>query len=277
MIQRFACVIAFLLAMPIGPASAQDQPAATESFPFEDGVITITENADFEKVLAFDGEELARNFYVSFDNTVEVAGVNVALVSIGDGGNMCGPYSLIIWKPEGEDLKTQAVGDEDCGAPSPAVTGDSIYYVPYLVPGASGTVQVWTPETGLGVAGSISYTPQPGTRWRDFDPGIGHILDAMKNADIYAASKKLLGKRLTDVVDGLMVGSGPEPTSSRIYYAKGCVPHNCGGNDAFMGIDPAKQRLYFARQQDNKGIEAWPPVKSWPKDLRAAMEELLRR
>ena len=70
----------------------------------------------------------------------------------------------------------------------------------------------------------------------------------MKNADVYAASRKLLGDRLQDVVLGLMVGGGAEATASGIYYAKGCVPHNCGGNDAFMGIDPANRKVYFARQ-----------------------------
>jgi hypothetical protein len=44
-----------------------------------------------------------------------------------------------------------------------------------------------------------------------------------------------------------------------------------------MGIDPGERKLYFARQQDDAGIEAWPPAKSWPRELRAAMEELLRR
>ena len=167
---------AILLAAPVG-AFAQEH-AAPESHPFAGGALTITENEDYEKVLAFDGEELARNYHVTFDRSVEIAGVKVALVSIGDGGNMCAPYTLILWKPKDAELKTQPVGEDDCGSPSPAVTAYSIYFVPYLAPGAFGVVQVWTPDAGLEVVGDITYAPQPGTGWKDFRPdGLGHILD----------------------------------------------------------------------------------------------------
>lgn len=272
-----AILLTVVFAVQIYPALAQDEQRLSESYPFGGGTLSIIENEEYEKVLAFDGRELARNYYVSLDRTVAVSGIDVALVSVGDGGNACGPYTIIIWKSEGGDLQTQAVGEDGCGAPSPAVTGEAIYFVPYLVPGASDVVRVWTPQGGVEVAGAISYMPQSGTTWHDFAPDqIGHVLDAFKNADIFAASLDLLGERMGDVVSGLMVSGGLESTASDIYYADGCVPHNCGGNDAFMGIDPHAEKLYFARQADDRSIEAWPPARSWPTDLREIMEERLR-
>ena len=42
--------------------------------PFEGGTLTITETADLDKILAFDGKELARNYVVYFDRIVELDG-----------------------------------------------------------------------------------------------------------------------------------------------------------------------------------------------------------
>ncbi|TGV42608.1 hypothetical protein EN803_43320, partial [Mesorhizobium sp. M2D.F.Ca.ET.160.01.1.1] len=83
-------------------APAADQPAADQSgtddaaasdddkqapIPFDGGQLTITQKTeDGERVLAFDGKELASNYDVFFDRIVEIGCVKVALVDVGDGG-----------------------------------------------------------------------------------------------------------------------------------------------------------------------------------------------
>ena len=264
---RIAALAATLLG--VFPAFAQD---AQEPIPFAGGKLTITENADGEKVLAFDGKELSRNYVVYFDRTADVADMTVALFEVGDGGNACGPASLIVWKePEGE-VKSQAVGENDCGAPLPALTTDAIYYVPYLLPGASAPVQRWTPSEGLKISGNLTYAPQPGTDWGQLDATkVGHIIDTFQNEALYKAASAMLGDRLTDVVTGLSVGGGAEILPSGIFWSSGGVPHAWGVSDPLTGVDARGQKLYCAQQTKNGPPQAWPALAGWPADVKAAM------
>ncbi|RUZ80039.1 hypothetical protein EN942_27365, partial [Mesorhizobium sp. M7A.F.Ca.CA.001.14.1.1] len=103
------------------PAPATEQPSADQGtnaadasdddkqapVPFEGGTLTITQKEQYgEKVLAYDGKQLASNYDVFFDKTVEVGGVKVALFDVGDGGNQCGPATVIVWKPEGGTIQS---------------------------------------------------------------------------------------------------------------------------------------------------------------------------
>ncbi|MCB1466295.1 MAG: hypothetical protein KDK08_03920, partial [Rhizobiaceae bacterium] len=88
-----ALVVAGFLA---GHALAEDI-APPENIPFDGGTFTITQSPDYEKVLTYDGQEIARNYMVFFDRQVKVGELDVALFSVGDGGNMCGPATVIAW------------------------------------------------------------------------------------------------------------------------------------------------------------------------------------
>jgi hypothetical protein len=267
--------LALLGALSTAPAAAQDQAPAP--LPFAGGQLTITEEGDGQKLLAFDGRELARNYYVSFDRTVEVGGAEVVLVEVGDGGNACGATVNIVWKPEGGEVVAVPAG-EDCGSPPAAVTSDAIYFVPYLMPGETLPVKSWSPQAGMRVAGEMTFAPQPGTGWRAVDAaGMTNILDVFSNAAVYEAAQRLLGADLTEVASGLIVGSEPEKMPSGAFYGSGCVPHACGVSDAFMAVDPAKRKLYFAQQQDNGGPRMWPEAAKWPHELRTAMNEAIGR
>ncbi|RTL92638.1 MAG: hypothetical protein EKK31_33445, partial [Hyphomicrobiales bacterium] len=122
--------------------AASDQPAAGQGstdqgsdqaasdddkqapIPFEGGQLTITQpEQDGEKVLSYDGKQLASNYDVFFDKIVKIGDVNVALVDVGDGGNQCGPAKVIVWKKDGE-IQTTTVEQDECGAP-PAAVSDS--------------------------------------------------------------------------------------------------------------------------------------------------------
>lgn len=267
--------LALFAALLASPAAAQETPPT--SVPFEGGTLAIAETPDFEKVLTFDGKELARAFVVFYDRTIELGGVNVALFDVGDGGNACGPATLIVWKPEGGEIETVTAGD-DCGAPPAAATADALYFVPYLIPGASKDVQVWSPENGLAIAGRIAFVPQPGTGWADFQPGdLGNIVEAFDNEAVYAAGADLLGDDLESFSTGLLTGGGIEATPSGIAYARGCVPHACGISDAFMAIDAKGRKLYLAQQDDGAEPKAWPSLSTWPAEVADAMKAALVR
>jgi len=257
-----------------GIAAAQE--TAPQSFAFEGGTLTITESDEADKVLAFDGKELARNFVLYYDKTVEVGGKQVALFDGGDGGNQCGTNTIIVWKPDNGDVQSVMAGD-DCGSPPAAVSEQSIYFVPFLLPGASKPAQIWAPTGGLKVAGTLAFTPQPGTDWKDLDPAkLYNIVDAFDNEAVYAAGKQMLGDAITDVATGLLVGGGTDTTPSGVFYASGCVPHACGGADAFMGVDPRAHKLYFAQQGDGEPrVTSWPALAEWPADLKEAMQSAI--
>ena len=155
-----------------------------------------------------------------------------------------------------------------------AVTAEQIYFVPYLLPGATENVEVWSPSEGKRLAGSISFVPHPGTDWAAFDPApMQNIIDALDNEAIYRSATALLGDDLTGVITGLLVGGGYETTPSGIVYSSGCVPHACGVSDSFMGVDQAGQKLYFA--QGGAPAKAWPSIDQWPADLAKAMKSAI--
>ncbi|RRI02685.1 hypothetical protein EH240_11875 [Mesorhizobium tamadayense] len=260
-------------------SGSDDQAASDEEkqapIPFEGGQLTITQpEQDGEKVLAYDGKQLASNYDVFFDKLVKIGDVNVALVDVGDGGNQCGPAKVIVWKPKDGEIQTTVVEQDECGAPPAAVSDSAIYFVPYLLPGDSKPALQWSPTTGLTTSGELTYTPEPGTDWKDVDPSkYDNIVDAFHNEAVYKAAEALLGKGMPDMATSLLVGGGTEKTASGAFYASGCVPHDCGGNDGFMAVDPVKHKVYFARRGDNGEPDAWPDVKSWPDDIKKVLDE----
>lgn len=252
-------------------SDAGDKPAP---IPFEGGSFTVTETPDSDKILAFDGKEVARNYDVFFDKIVKVGGIDVALFAVGPGGNQCGPDTVIAWKPEGGTLQSVTVDQDDCGAPPTAVSDDALYFVPYLLPGDSGDALKWTPQDGLLIAGRLSYTPQPNTGWNDIDPTkYQNIIDAFHNEAVYKAAEKLLGDQMGGVATSLLVGGGTEKTPSGAFYATGCVPHACGGGNGFMAVDAKNKALYFAQQSDTPEPNAWPPMKEWPDEMKDALKK----
>ncbi|MET3791142.1 hypothetical protein [Aquamicrobium terrae] len=257
------------------PALTQDEQP--QSIPFAGGALTITQKEEYgEKTLSFGDKELASAYVVYFDKIVDLAGTEVALFDVGDGGNACGPAKIMVWKGENGAVQRASMGEDDCGAPVTTVSDDSLYFVPWLAPGGDGVVTRWTPDAGFATAGTLTYAPQPGTGWKDIDPAkFGNMIDAFQNEAVYGQAVDLLDDSLEEVVTSLMVGAGPEKTASGIIYGDGCIPHACGTYDGFMAIDPANQKLYFARQTDAGKPQTWPALGGWPAEARTAMEKAL--
>lgn len=269
-----ALVAAFALALTAS-SSALAQDDGPQTIPFEGGNFTIVENADGEKVVAYDGKEIAKNYVAFHDSAVDLNGTKVAIFNVGDGGNACGPETVLAWKTDA-GIQSTVVGDGECGTPPAAVTGDTLYFVPWLLPGTKAPVRKWSPETGLEVAGELSYTPQPGTTWANLKvENITYPVDFFDNADIYQSASTMLGDQLEGVALGLSVSSGPEKTASGMVFATGCVPHACGINDSFIGIDAKGKKLYFAKQSDKPEPRTWPALAEWPAEMKDAMTKSL--
>ncbi len=249
-----------------------DLPAPVK---FGDGEFTFTRVEDDEIAVSYNGIELYRNYYVTFERIVKVEDKEVALLSGFDGGNACGPARLIITLPEDEpDPMVETVGS-DCGAPEPSVSSDRILFVPYVQPGNSELIQEWTPSKGLRQNGEIQFLPQPETNWANFDAAKAeYAAQLFDNKDLYDAAQALLGDRLGEVVFGLSV-SGPAQIIDKAYVAvSGCQPHACGAANAFFGVDLEKQAVYAANRISDKPEEFWPSdLMTWPEALRNAYEK----
>ncbi|CAI2932165.1 hypothetical protein [Aminobacter niigataensis] len=269
-----ALVAAFALALTASSA-ALAQNDGPQTIAFEGGNFTIAENAEGEKIVAYDGKEIARNYVAFHDRTVEVSGTKVAIFALGDGGNACGPETVLAWK-RGAGIQSTVVGDGECGTPPAAVTGDTLYFVPYLLPGTKAPVRKWSLDDGLTVAGELAFTPQPGTTWAELKvENIAYPVDFFDNAELYQAASAMLGDQLEGVALGLSVSSGPERTASGLVFATGCVPHACGVNDSFIGVDTAGKKLYFAKQGDTSEPSTWPALAEWPAEMKDALTKSL--
>ncbi|CAN7593799.1 hypothetical protein [Aminobacter sp. LjRoot7] len=270
-----ALFAAFALALTTS-TSAQTQDSEPQTIPFEGGNFTVVENAEGEKVVAYEGKEIARNYVAFHDRTVEVAGTKVAIFAVGDGGNACSPEVVLAWKTEA-GIQSTVVGDGECDIPSAAATAYNIFFVPYPLPGQTLPVRTWHPDYGLTMHGNLAYTPQPGTDWSDldvkqFEDG---IVAAFKNEVVYKAAQQLLGDGMSEFSTSLLVSGGTESLPSGAFYASGCVPHACSISDGFMAIDAKAKKLYFAQQTDKSEPKTWPALAGWPAEMKNAMTKAL--
>jgi hypothetical protein len=242
-----------------------------ETVDFDGEVITISQTDEGEQVISFGEQELGRNFFAGFDRVAEVSGMPVALFYLGDGGNACGPSTLIVWREDEATLQSLNY-TEGCNTPAPAISDNGILFVPYLSPGETRPLKRWSAPEGIRTMGNLSYTPELGTGWQDLAANpVGHPLDFFGNEAVYNSAASLLGDNLEQYAKGLRVASEPQTLQSGMIMASGCIPHNCGSGDAFIAVDTMGQTLYLA-QQDGSGHKYWPDLASWPAPALEALE-----
>lgn len=234
-----------------------------EEIPFDGETITIMEMEDGQQALMLGDRELGRNWFAAFDRVTEVEGYPVALIYLGEGGNACGPATIILWRDDEGTIRSENY-DEDCSSPAPAVSDNGIYFVPYVAPGETRMLKAWSPSDGMTIEGSLSFTPDPETNWSTLKGSeLFHPLDFFTNADVYKAVAELTGDALETYAKGLRTASQPRRLASGIRMASGCVPHNCGGSDSFIAVDQAGEAVYLA-QQEGEGFRFWPTMDVWP-------------
>ncbi len=264
--------VLFALLYAITSFAQEDLPAPVK---FRGGEFKFARNADDEISVTFDGKEIYHNYYVSFDRIVKIDDTDVALLSGGNGDNVCGLATLIVTRRDDKALPKIDVAGADCGAPDAAVAAHEIQFVPYLRPGQTELVQNWTPEKGLGQSGSLSFVPAPGTSWATLDlKSIDHPFTLFNNADVYKAAKELLGDRFDDVIIGLDVSGEPKIDDGKSIITQGCQAHDCGGADSLFAVDVANHTLYVAKQLNETENQYWPEdVDKWPEPFQKAAKD----
>lgn len=256
-----------------GIAFAEQQPAPV---PFAGGTFTITAGNDeeAEKVLTYEGKEIARDIYISFNRIAKIGDIDVALFYLGNGGAGCEDKPLILWKPQGAAALQSVMADKDeCGQLSMAVADEAIYFVPSITPDDPKNMLLWTPQDGLRTAARLNFLPEPGTSWDDIDlSGDRGIIHAFNNEAVYEAAEKLLGDQLRDVADSLVITTRAQKTRSGIFYGSGNKPHLSSMGRAFMAVDAKNGKLYIAWKSDESELRTWPTLKDWPKEVEEELE-----
>jgi len=261
-------VAAMALAGMAMPVKAQDQ-----GIPFAGGTIRIAENDDYERVVTFDDREIARDYMVFFDRIVSVNDTDVALISVGPGGNACGANTLMVWSDGEGGVKTDSLPG-DCGWPAPAVSDYRILFVPWVGPGEELAIRSWQPDAGFSMAGMLRFAPEPGTTWPDLtaDPA-RHPIDYFLNEALFTAASNALGDDLEEYATGLRVSSEMEEVGDALFAASGCVPHNCGGADSLLVVDLKSETAWFAQMRGNT-VAHWPELDKWPEPARTQLSRL---
>lgn len=264
-------LIAFLSAAGFAsPVLAQD---SNEEIPFAGGTITIAETQDYDKVVSFNDREIERDYQVFFDRIVNVSDTEVALISIGPGGNACGANTLLLWSDGHGGVKSDKLPG-DCGWPAPAVSDYAIFFVPWPGPGEELAVRRWRPDMGFHMAGMLRFVPEPGTGWADLaeKPAI-HPLDYFSNEAFFTNAAETLGDDLGEYALGLRVAAEMEKLGGDLYAATGCVPHDCGGADSLLIVDISATQAWFAQMRGTE-IAQWPSGDRWPAEVRDALRLL---
>lgn len=258
--------LAVLAAVVLAALPASAQQGEPQRIAFAGGELTITETPDYEKVLAFDGRELAREYQVFFNRIAEVGDTEVAFFSVGPGGNACAPAALMVWRQQDGEVAT-ATFDEDCATPAPAVTDDEVFFVPYLLPGQSAEVKAWSPDRGFRMHGTLAFAPEPDTDWASLDAADAYPLDLFRNAAVHAAAQALLGDAFGEVATGLGTAGMLDTTPGGLVWGRGCVPHACGISDTLVVVDTKARSIFFAQQ--GEPVRFWPERAAWPADAAA--------
>lgn len=266
----FALAASVLMASGIASAGEIEAEIA-----FAGGKLTVMRDDDGAAIL-YEGQELARNYFAGFDRIAEIEGEQVAIFYLGDGGNACGPSTLLVWRDDEGEIRSDNLFAEDCGGPTPSVSEEAIVFVPYVMPGGSDIIHRWTPSSGLSSAGKIIFMAEPGTGWNDLDfTRLDHPVDFFSNEEAYDGARALLGEDFESWVIGLSVSSGFEDFGS-LKVSQGCMPHNCGGFESLLAADPVNRRIYAATY-DGTGYRQWPDALQWPEEALKAFKAFSNR
>lgn len=264
------------------PLDALPAPEKSAPIAFAGGTFNIAEavgeEPDQEMVLAYEGKEIARDAFISFNRIAKVGDIDVALFYLDGGGSGCMPKPLMLWKTQDTATLQSAMADkEDCGTLSMAVADDAIYFMPSVMPDAPENVLLWTPQGGARTAGRLSFTPEPGTGWNDLDLSGGRsIVAAFTNEAVYGAAEKLLGDQIGNIATSLLITTSAQRTRSGIFYGSGNKPHASEDGRAFMAVDTKNKALYFAWSNASPEPRYWPALKDWPDDVKEQLEWAFR-
>jgi len=211
---------------------------------------------------------VAQDYYVHIEQTFSAGGRGSAVLSISNGGNGCAAmYEVVSVDAAGAIAATDQFGTcSDLAEIAGDAEAITVRFAP--VGGTDGQLYRWTVAKGLAAPEPLAFAPKPGTGWADAGDLVGqHPSTLFDNAAIYAVLHTVLGPDYPLLLDRLVVADNMESAGGMI-TGSGCMAHACNTDNAFVGIDPAKQRLYVAVRQAGKAERLYPAAAKWPAALR---------
>jgi len=211
---------------------------------------------------------VAQDYYVHIEQTFSADGRGSAVLSIANGGNGCAAmYEVVSVDASGAIAATDQFGTcSDLAEIAGDAEAITVRFAP--IGGTDGQFYRWTAAKGLAAPEPLAFAPKPGTGWAEAGDLVGqHPSTLFDNAAIYAVLHTLLGPDYPLLLDRLVVADNMESAGGMI-AGSGCMAHACNTDNAFVGIDPAKQQLYVAVRQAGKAERLYPTAAKWPAALR---------
>lgn len=265
---------AFIVAITVLPAGIQPAKAIDIESLF--GHTVRLEGEYPERALKIDGRELHRNAILLFDQVIIVNGVPALIGSSSDGGNMCDGTPFVVSFPV--DGKPRFDGPIDaCANIGHEVYEDRIVFSTNNIPGKGREQWSWTPADGLKELGDMAFVAEDKSGWQALrERSFQHPSDALKNAEIAAALKSLLGSDF-EAFQEIITGTGGGEFKSDDYVGTTCTAHMCMEEEAFLFLSAKDRQAFAAWKPYERKIVVHPPVKQWPEkakqELRAWAEK----
>lgn len=228
-----------------------------------------------ERTLKVDDRELHRNALLLFDGLFIVDGVPALIGSSSNGGNACDGTPFVVSFPPGGRPRFDGP-IEACAYIGQEVSDERILFSTNNIPGQGREQWAWTPADGMKELGVAAFVPDDKSGWQALrERSFEHPSDALKNADIAATIKSLLGADF-EAFQAIITGTGSGEFKSDDYIGRTCTPHMCREQEALLFLSAKDRRAYAAWKPHQKKIIVHPPVKQWPEkakqELRAWAE-----
>lgn len=263
---RSALALLLLLAAPLAHAQGAAKPEDVTVGPI---TLQIVETDGGEKELRHGTRVLVNEFSVSAGMAARFKGVDVRVIDVGPGGNVCDGWHAVVTAKDGKVAIDTAMKGE-CALFAPSVDEDGVTFVQKPVPYADGSVWRFTPDEGMRRLGVLVFRPQPNSTWADLTKMLDHPLSLFNVAPFDAAVRKLTGGQYREFTRRLNVGSGVERKAGFL-VGTGCQAHACNSDMAFVGVDRNSRTVFLAMRSDARFI-TWPALASWPILLRGEYE-----
>ena len=197
-----------------------------------------------------------------------------AVLLVSDGGSGCpGNYVVISVDDSGKAAVTDPFGTCSDTAETRAENGRlTVRFAP--VAGRDGTVYHWSFAKGLEPAVAEPFQPIAGTSWANADGLIGkYPWEALDNADVFAAFKRLLGPDFTVFTDYFARGDPMDVTSDGIIVGTCFEDTTEESTSLLIGVDPNGKRVFAALQDGSEVPRLYPPKGQWPASLQGALKQ----
>lgn len=247
-----------------GPVAAQET-VAQDAVALGPHQVTVTESADFNRLLSVDGQVLHENGLILLDGAVEVAGETVVTGIAGAGGNACNATPIVVSLRDGAPRLDGPV--DSCSWFERRVEADRIVFYTEALPGMDAEIWHWTPADGLVAEGTVAFTPDTAEGWEGLaDLKDAHPLDALAFAPVYEQLKSGLSAEDWAVYSDILGQLGSGELVPEGYRGQACNKYVCEDEWAMLWIDSASRTAValWKRESDEEPKSFPADPATWP-------------